>query len=82
MVIPYSGRRILEAPGHLGMSCIVAFLPEDSLGVAVVTNAYFNERATFESMYAVGAIAMYAIDTALGLPKRDWSAAFMRTMTR
>ena len=82
MVIPYSGRSVLEAPGALGMSCIVALVPEDSLGVAVATNAYFNERATFESLHALGAIVMHAIDAVLGLPKRDWSAAFERTLTR
>ena len=53
------------------MSSVVALVPEEGVGVVVATNAEFNERAGFESVYLVNAIAMMAIDTVLGLSERD-----------
>ena len=39
------------------MSSVVALVPEEGVGVVVATNAEFNERAGFESVYLVNAIA-------------------------
>lgn len=81
IAVPHMGGLLFQAPGGW-MSSVVSVLPDKRLAVAVVTNAYFSERATYESLHFVGAVAMRAIDAAVGLPERDWLAEFERTLDR
>ena len=62
------GRLILEAPGAGRSSAIVALMPEESLGVFVVTNASFE----LESARLVSALKLAAFEHYLGLPATDW----------
>jgi CubicO group peptidase (beta-lactamase class C family) len=65
-VLDYRGREMLSHAGNLsGMAAIVGLLPEERLGIVVLSNLEGN--ALRESL-------MYkAFDLFLGAPERDWS---------
>ena len=81
IVVPYGEHLIYEAPGGW-MSSLVAIVPDAQVGVAVATNAYFFERAPFESLHLVAAIVMRALDACLGLPEREWSTLFEEALVQ
>ena len=64
----YRGRKVVEQLGQTnGMLSLVALLPEEKLGLVVLTN----------SMLLVGlphALAYKVFYAYLGAPERDWSA--------
>lgn len=62
------GRLILEAPGAGRSSAIVALMPEEDLGVFIVTNASFD----LESARLVSALKLASFEHYLGLPPTDW----------
>jgi CubicO group peptidase (beta-lactamase class C family) len=62
------GRRILEAPGAGRSSATVALMPEEELGVFVVTNASFGNY----SAALVSALKFAAFEYHLGLAPTDW----------
>src|SRR3712207_4255805 len=65
----YRGRKVVTHSGGLdGMTSRVALMPEESLGVVVLTN----------SETPLQAFLYYKVfDVFLGAPARDWSADFM-----
>lgn len=65
-VFDYGGRfAASHSGGYDGMYSRVAIMPEENLGIVVLTN----------SMKSVsGAIMYYTFDHILGLPERDWSS--------
>lgn len=66
----YHGRRIVRHGGWTdGMLSTVAMLPEESLGVVVLTNSH-NRNITSAIVYSV-------FDAYLGLKSQDWSAVFL-----
>lgn len=71
----YRGRELRQHGGNIdGMSAIVALLPEEKLGLVVLTNANGSPLPT---------IAMYrAIDALIGAPPRDWSAEYRKLVTK
>jgi CubicO group peptidase (beta-lactamase class C family) len=67
----YYGRKLVSHGGGIdGMLSTVAFLPEENLGVVVLTNT--------EGHTANPALAYYVIDRFINAPLRDWSAIFVR----
>jgi CubicO group peptidase (beta-lactamase class C family) len=64
----YRGRELDQHGGNIdGMSAMVALMPEEKLGVVILTNANGSPLPT---------IVLYrALDALLGAPPRDWSAA-------
>ena len=71
----YRGREIRQHGGNIdGMSALVAFVPEEKLGIVVLTNANGSPMPS---------IAMYrALDAFLAAPPRDWSAEQLKVRTR
>jgi CubicO group peptidase (beta-lactamase class C family) len=66
----YRGRLICQHGGALrGMRSVVALVPEEQLGVVVLTNLSPDNLQE--------ALAQRVIDTYLGAPSRDWSAEFL-----
>ncbi len=71
----YRGQRVLTHTGGLpGYVSIVTLLPERNLGIAVLTNA--------ESTEAFSALTWQIIDSDLGAPATDWTAAYLKLLTR
>jgi len=71
----YRGQRVLTHTGGLpGYVSIVTLLPERNLGIAVLTNA--------ESTEAFSALTWQIIDNDLGAPAMDWTAAYLKLVTR
>ncbi len=64
------GRRIVEHGGAGRSSATVALIPEEDLGVFVVTNASYDN----DSARLVSAMKFAAMEHFLGLPKTDWIA--------
>ena len=65
----YHGRRLVGHTGGVaGFVSRVMLLPEERLGVAVLTNA--EEDGAFE------AVLYHVLDHYLGLPSTDWTAAY------
>jgi CubicO group peptidase (beta-lactamase class C family) len=65
----YQGRKLVSHGGGLdGMISRVALMPEENLGVVVLTNS--------ETSLA-SALSNKIFDVFLGVPKRDWSAEFL-----
>jgi CubicO group peptidase (beta-lactamase class C family) len=62
------GKRIVEHGGAGRSSATVALIPEENLGVFVVTNASFEN----DSARLVSALKFAALEHFLGLPKTDW----------
>lgn len=73
----YRGRKIDEHPGGW-MSSFVTVVPEENLGVAVCTNAYYSDPDSWESLRMVSALKLKVVDLFLGAPETDWSAEFLR----
>jgi CubicO group peptidase (beta-lactamase class C family) len=71
----YRGRKLVSHTGGLpGYVSRVAMLPDQKIGVAVLTNA--------ESGAAFDAIAWQVLDHYLGAPAFDWLGGFTRVMAR
>jgi CubicO group peptidase (beta-lactamase class C family) len=71
----YRGRELRQHGGNIdGMSAMVAMVPEEKIGLVVLTNANGSPMPT---------IAMYrAIDALIGAPARDWSAEYRKLVTK
>ncbi|HEV2864689.1 MAG TPA: serine hydrolase [Pyrinomonadaceae bacterium] len=66
----YHGRKVVSHGGGLdGMISRVALMPEESLGLVVLTNS----ETPLSSV-----ISNKIFDTFLGVPKRDWSADYLK----
>ena len=71
----YRGQRVVTHTGGLpGYVSEVTLLPDRNLGVAVLTNA--------ESTAAFTALTMSIVDHDLGAPPTDWTAAFLKVVSR
>ena len=71
----YYGRKLVSHGGGIdGMLSTVAFIPEERLGVVVLTNT--------EGHNAGPAIAYHVIDRYINAPHRDWSAIFLKVDAR
>jgi CubicO group peptidase (beta-lactamase class C family) len=67
----YAGRKVVSHGGGIdGMTSQIMLVPEERLGVMVVTNS---------ETPASGAIARQAVDIFLGAPERDWSAELLKS---
>ncbi len=66
----YRGRKVVHHGGNIdGMSALVAMLPEDDLGVVMLTNMNGS---------SLRSAIMYRIwDAYLGAPERDWSSEIL-----
>jgi CubicO group peptidase (beta-lactamase class C family) len=67
----YRGRQLDQHGGNIdGMSAMVGLMPEEKLGLVILTNANGSPLPT---------IAMFrAIDALIGAPPRDWSAEYRK----
>jgi CubicO group peptidase (beta-lactamase class C family) len=67
----YRGRKVIEHGGNIdGMSALVAMLPEERLGLVVLTNLNSTQLPH---------VLMYRVfDAYLNAPPRDWSANLMK----
>ncbi len=81
LVTNYRGHKLVHHPGNWdGYSLELSFLPNDSLGVVVLTNMYSTILRDF--------LPWLIYDRLLGLPPSNWNARFldrrarMRAMTR
>jgi CubicO group peptidase (beta-lactamase class C family) len=69
----YRGRKVVEHGGNIdGMSALVAFVPEEKLGLVVLTNMNGSELRT--------ALKLRIIDAFMGGEAKDWSASHLKTM--
>jgi CubicO group peptidase (beta-lactamase class C family) len=69
----YRGRKVVEHGGNIdGMSALVAFVPEEKLGLVVLTNMNGSELRT--------ALKLRIFDAFLGGEAKDWSAIHLKTM--
>jgi len=69
----YRGRKVVEHGGNIdGMSALVALIPEEKLGVVILTNLNGSELRT--------ALKLRAFDAFLGGEAKDWSAIHLKTM--
>jgi CubicO group peptidase (beta-lactamase class C family) len=69
----YRGRKVVEHGGNIdGMSALVAFIPEEKLGLVVLTNLNGSELRT--------ALKLRIFDAFLGGEAKDWSAIHLKTM--
>ena len=67
----YCGRKLVSHTGGIdGMLSVVAFVPEEKLGVVALTNT--------DDHNAAPAIAYWVIDRFMKQPARDWSATFLK----
>ena len=71
----YRGRKMVEHGGAIdGMRALVAMIPEEKLGVVILTNLN-------GSILSVP-LSYRIFDAYLGAPQRDWSAEMLKTMTK
>lgn len=71
----YRGRELHQHGGNIdGMSASAALVPEEKLGVVVLTNANGTPLPTI--------ISYRAIDALLGAPPREWSAEYFKWRTK
>lgn len=69
----YRGRKVVEHGGNIdGMSALVAFIPEEKLGVVILTNLGGNDLRT--------ALKLRVFDAFLGGEVKDWSAIHLKTV--
>jgi uncharacterized protein DUF3471/beta-lactamase family protein len=69
----YRGRKLVEHGGAIdGMRAQVAMIPEEKLGLVILT----NRNGTILPM----ALMFRILDAYLGAPPRDWSADLLKTM--
>jgi CubicO group peptidase (beta-lactamase class C family) len=72
-VQPYRGHRMIQHGGNIdGFSALVSFMPDDGVGVAVLT----NKNATFLPT----ALALSTFDRLLGLERKDWNRRYLGLM--
>lgn len=70
----YRGRKLVEHGGAIdGMRAAVATIPEEKLGVVVLTN--------LNGAILPMALSYRILDAYLGAPARDWSAEMLKTIT-
>jgi CubicO group peptidase (beta-lactamase class C family) len=68
----HRGRKVVEHGGNIdGMSALVAMIPEDKLGLVILTN--------MNGTPLTSAIASRVYDLYLGVPPRDYSADLLKT---
>jgi CubicO group peptidase (beta-lactamase class C family) len=74
----YRGRGVIE---HLGsfMNAVVALVPDEKLGIAVCTNAAYDN---LESLRMISALKLKIIDAFIGAPERDWSMEYLGIQKR
>ena len=71
MLSDYRGKKLVQHGGHIdGMSAQVGLLPEENLGVVVLT----NRDGSFLPM----AVSQYVFDCYLGAPTKDWIAEMLK----
>jgi CubicO group peptidase (beta-lactamase class C family) len=69
----YRGRKVVDHGGNIdGMSALVAFMPEEKLGLVILTNLSGSELRT--------ALKYRIFDAFIGGEKKDWSAIHLKTM--
>jgi hypothetical protein len=69
----HAGRKVVQHGGNIdGMSALVAMIPEEKLGVVVLTN--------MNGSNLTGAIAYKVFDWYLKAPDRDWSAELLKAI--
>jgi CubicO group peptidase (beta-lactamase class C family) len=69
----YRGRKVIEHGGNIdGMSALVAMIPEENLGLVILTNLNGNDLRT--------ALKLRIFDSFLGGELKDWSAIHLKTM--
>jgi len=66
----YRGRKVIMHGG--GLDTFIAMMPEENLGVAVLTN--LTDRGRGRRNHLRVALPFWIFDAYLGAPKRDWSA--------
>jgi CubicO group peptidase (beta-lactamase class C family) len=75
LVTHYRGRKLVHNPGNWdGWSLELSFLPDDSLGVVVLTNMYSTTIRDF--------LPWLLYDRLLGLSNRRWSDRFLERQAR
>ncbi len=68
-VQPYRGHNLIHHGGNIdGFTAFVSFLPQDDIGVVVLSN--------LGQTYLPYALAFHVYDRLLGLPAKDWSGFF------
>jgi CubicO group peptidase (beta-lactamase class C family) len=69
----HNGRKVIQHGGNIdGMSALVAMIPEEKLGVVILTNMNGTE--------ITAALAYTVFDWYTNGPKRDWSADMLKTI--
>jgi CubicO group peptidase (beta-lactamase class C family) len=69
----YRGRKLIQHGGNIdGMSAMVALLPEEKVGLVILTNLNGNQLPQ--------ALVYRIFDAYLQVPPRDWSAELSKTM--
>jgi CubicO group peptidase (beta-lactamase class C family) len=69
----FRGRKVVEHGGDIdGMSALVAMMPEEKLGIVILTNLSRNELRS--------ALRYWVFDAYLQAPPRDWSAEMLKAM--
>ncbi len=69
-LMEYDGLGISRHAGGIdGMSCVVMLVPEEQVGVAVLTN--------LDSSLLYDALAFRALDACIGRAEKDWSSEFL-----
>lgn len=70
----YRGRRFVAHPGASdGMWSLAALVPEERVGVVILTNADASER----QLFWLSALVFRALDPYLSAPPRDWGAEYL-----
>jgi CubicO group peptidase (beta-lactamase class C family) len=73
----YRGRKVIWHGGAIdGMNALVAFIPEEKLGVVVLVNL---NRDGYNQI--LPALMWRVFDAYLGAPQRDWSFEFLQRVT-
>lgn len=73
----YHEKRIVEHTGSIdGMYALVGLIPDQRLGVVILTNLQFPDNRL------PLALRYWIYDAFLGVPQRDWNAEYLRGMTR
>ena len=71
----YRGRQLDQHGGNIdGMSAMVAIMPEEKIGLVILTNANGSPVPTI--------VMNRALDALLGAPARDWNAEYMKSRTK
>lgn len=69
-VMDYHGNRLIQHSGGMdGMLSRVAMLPDEQLGVIILTN--------YDDHYLISCLHYYIFDRLLGKPEKDWSAEYL-----